>query len=207
MLPTVPPGTVVHNSRMVFLSKAAVFIDGGFFVKVLADLGFPQIDYAKFSDNLCGTNQRLRSYYYDCLPFRSEPPTPEEQERYSNKQSFTDRLELLPRFEVKLGRLAPRGQDRYGKVIFQQKRVDVLFCVDVVRMSWAKLIDRAIIVTGDSDFVPAVIAAKDTGVLVELYYYKSPRPKGPRTHDELIKAVDERSPIDKALIDRSLLTT
>lgn len=188
------------------MPKAGVFIDGGFFNKVLADLGNPSIDYAKFSDNLCDSNERLRSYYYDCLPFRSEPPTPDEQARYSNRQSFINKLELLPRFEVKLGRLAKRGKDQRGKDIFQQKRVDVLFSVDIVRMSWAKLIDRAILVTGDSDFVPAVAAAKDTGVLVELYYYRSPNQWGPRTHEELIKAVDERKPIDQALINNSLLT-
>ncbi len=190
---------------MVNLSKAAFFIDGGFFSKVLGDMGRPQIDYAKFSDNACGQHQRLRTYYYDCLPFRSDTPSIEEQRLYSNKQRFFSKLELLPRFEVKLGRLAPRGNDSYGKPIFQQKKVDVLFSVDVVRMSWAKQIERAIILTGDSDFVPAVTAAKDTGVIVELLYYKSPHERGPSTHDELIKAVDERSEINRTLVDNSLL--
>jgi uncharacterized LabA/DUF88 family protein len=182
------------------LSKAAVFIDGGFFGKVLVDMKLPQIDYAKFSDNLCGGNQRLRSYYYDCLPFRSEPPTPDEQLRYTQKQKFINRLLLSPRFEVRLGRLAKR----YGG--FQQKGVDVLFSVDVVRMSWAKQIERAILITGDSDFIPAVNAAKETGVIVELYYYISPNiGVGPSTHQELIAAVDERNPIDQNLINNSLL--
>jgi uncharacterized LabA/DUF88 family protein len=181
------------------LEKTAVFIDGGFFSKVLGDLGYPKIDYAKFSDNLCGNHQRFRSYYYDCLPFRSDPPTQDEQDKYSNKQKFINRLELLPRFEVRLGRLVKRGSD------FQQKKVDVLFSVDIVRMSWAKMVEREVIVTGDSDFVPAVIAAKESGVLMELYYYKSPHIDGPKTHDELIKTVDERSPIDLDLINRSLL--
>lgn len=187
------------------MPKAAVFIDGGFLLKVLGDMGYPQIDYAKFSDNLCATNQRLRTYYYDCLPFRSEPPTIEEQDRYSKKQSFLNKLELLPRFEIKLGRLAKRGKDSRGRDLFQQKKVDILFSVDVVRMSWAKLVDRVILVTGDSDFVPAVNAAKDVGVLVELYCYKSPHLHGPITHNELIKAVDERNPINQALIDNSLI--
>ena len=177
--------------------KAAVFIDGGFFVKVLGDLGSPQIDYAKFSELICKQNQRLRSYYYDCLPFRSEPPTQHEQTLYSNKQSFINKLQLLPRFEVRLGTLARRFNG------FQQKGVDVLFSVDLVRMSWAKQIEHAIILTGDSDFIPAVNAAKEAGVVVELYYYKSPNPRGPSTHDELIKAVDERSPIDKTIINQA----
>jgi uncharacterized LabA/DUF88 family protein len=181
------------------MEKAGVFIDGGFFGKVLEDFGSPQIDYASFSDNICNGYQRHRSYYYDCLPYRSEPPTVDEQDRYSKKQSFIDRLQLLPRFEVRLGRLAKR---RTGD--FQQKGVDVYFAVDIVHMCLTKRIDRAIIVTGDSDFIPAVNAAKETGAIIELYYYKSPNRRGPRTHDELIKAVDERCPIIQDLIDRSL---
>jgi uncharacterized LabA/DUF88 family protein len=182
------------------LAKAAVFIDGGFFGKVLGDLGNPRIDYAKLSDNLCGNNERLRTYYYDCLPYQSDPPTPEERERYSRKSKWIDKLLLSPRFEVRLGKLARRN---YG---FEQKGVDVLFSVDVVRMSWSKQIDRAIIITGDSDFIPAVNAAKETGVIVALYYYISPNVGvGPSTHQELIRAVDERNPIDQGLINRSLL--
>lgn len=183
------------------MDKAAVFIDGGFFGKVLLDFGSPQIDYALFSDNLCGEYRRHRSYYYDCLPYRSEPPTADEQERYSKKQSFIDKLQLLPRFEVRLGRLARRWNGG-----FQQKGVDVLFSVDVVQMCLTKRIDRAILVTGDSDFLPAVIAAKETEALIELYYYKSPTGRGPSTHDMLIKAVDERTLIDQDLINRSLQT-
>ena len=74
----------------------------------------------------------------------------------------------MPRFEVRLGKLAPRDGE------FEQKGVDVLFSVDIVRMSWAKQIERVILITGDSDFIPAVNAARETGVIVELYYYISP---------------------------------
>jgi uncharacterized LabA/DUF88 family protein len=184
------------------MEKAAVFIDGGFFGKVIEDFGFPKVDYALFSDNVCGDTRRHRSYYYDCLPYRSEPPTAEEQERYSRKQSFLDKLQMLPRFEVRLGRIARRWN---GGVGFQQKGVDVLFAVDIVHMCLSKRIERAILVTGDSDFVPAVVAAKDTDAIIELYYYKSPTGRGPSTHDELIKAVDERTPITQDLISKSLL--
>ena len=159
------------------MDKAAVFIDGGFFAKVLDDMGKPRIDFERLSDIMCEGNRRLRTYYYDCLPYQSDHPTPEERERYSKKSKWLDRLLLLPRFEVRLGRLSPR---------FEQKGVDILFSVDLVRMSWARQIDRAVLITGDSDFIPAVNAAKETGVIVELYYYISPNDGGPSTHQELI---------------------
>ena len=43
--------------------------------------------------------------------------------------------------------------------------------VDLVRMSWDKQIDKAIIVTADSDFNYAIKSAKDAGVIVNLLYY------------------------------------
>ena len=47
-----------------------------------------------------------------------------------------------------------------SKVIFKQKMVDVLLSVDLVRLSWSKQIQAAILVAGDSDYVPAVEAAE-----------------------------------------------
>ena len=77
-------------------------------------------------------------------------------------------LKKIPRFEVKLGRLQKTrdgGQDQYA-----QKGVDMMLGVDLVRMSWDKQIQRAVIITADSDFVYAVQAAKDAGVITQLCY-------------------------------------
>ena len=67
--------------------------------------------------------------------------------------------------------------------------------VDLVRMSWGRQIGKAVMVTGDSDFVPAIEAAKDAGVLVQLYYSRS------AIHDELLMAVDDGFKITKELVD------
>jgi len=58
------------------------------------------------------------------------------------------------------------------------------------------MIGKAVIVTGDSDFVPAIEAAKEAGVLVVLYYSPS------SIHDELLSAVDESVVIDQSLISQ-----
>lgn len=77
---------------------------------------------------------------------------------------------------------------------FIQKRVDIALAVDLVRLSCGRMIQKAVIVTGDSDFVPAIEAAKEAGVLVTLYY--SPT----SIHDELLSAVDECTIINQDLI-------
>jgi len=53
-----------------------------------------------------------------------------------------------------------------------------------------------VIVTGDSDFVPAIEAAKDAGVITSLYYSRK------AVHDELLAAVDERYEMDDVFIDK-----
>jgi uncharacterized LabA/DUF88 family protein len=179
--------------------KAAVLIDGGYLDKALSEIGI-RILFDKFSDKLCqesGEAYRLRTLYYNCLPYQSDPPTEDEKRRYQDAQRFTYALSRLPRFQVRLGKLQkiqdPTSPDGFE---YRQKRVDVLFAVDLVRMSTERQIQKAILVTGDSDVVPAVDVARDRGVEVWLWYCDS---SGSRVHDELITACDERRKITRDL--------
>ena len=80
---------------------------------------------------------------------------------------------------------------------FTQKNVDILLTLDLTRLSVARQIQRAVIVTSDSDFIPAIQAARDAGTIVELYYStKLPYNK------ELLEACDERVAIQQDFIDR-----
>lgn len=181
---------VVKNNDGVYLERAAVLIDGGYIAKILEiEFGRPKIDFYKFSETVCDKYERLRTYYYTCMPYQSSPPTKEERRRFSAMDKFIYTLRKLPRFEVRLGKLGWAGGE------FVQKRVDILLAVDLVRLSWGRQIGKAILVTGDSDFVPAVEAAKDAGILVQLYY--SPT----SIHDELLSTVDESFVITNKLIE------
>lgn len=147
------------------------------------------MDFLKLSERLCSETERLRTYYYNCMPYQSDPPTQEERERYSKAHRFLFTLRRLPRFEVRLGKLSHQGGT------YVQKRVDILLAVDLVRMSWGKQIQRAVLVTGDSDFVPAVQAAKDAGVLTQLHYSRN------AVHDELLDVCDDCFEITPDLIN------
>lgn len=172
-------------------NRAAVFIDGAYLTKILdVDFGKPKIDLARFSDILCGDYERLRTYYYNCMPYQSNPPTEDERRRFASMDKFVYTLRKLPRFEVKLGRLGCVGGE------FIQKRVDIALAADLVRLSCGRMIQKAVLVTGDSDFLPAIEAAKEAGVLVTLYYSQS------SIHDELLSAVDESEMMDQELISQ-----
>ena len=173
--------------------RAAVFIDGGYFDKVLEGLGRLRVDYRTFSDKVAGGTERLRTYYYHCMPYQSNPPTLEERQRHSSMDRFVHLLRLLPRFEVRLGRL------QFINGEFRQKGVDVLLSMDLVELAATGQIAKAVLVTGDSDFAPAARRARDKGVLVQLFY-------SPATyvHTELLQSCDDRTPLDKGFFDDCL---
>jgi uncharacterized LabA/DUF88 family protein len=139
-----------------------------------------------------GGRELLRTYYYDCLPFQSAQPTPDERERFAKRRTFHSSLQRLPRLQVRLGKLARRHDN--GKVRYEQKRVDVLLAVDLVQLAAKHRITDAVLIAGDSDFLPALEVAKDEGVLIHLFHGSTP-------HDELYLCCDERSPINQEFIE------
>jgi uncharacterized LabA/DUF88 family protein len=186
------------------LERAVVMIDIGYFGKVLKYcFDEPRINFEKFSDLICDGRERLRTYVYDCAPYLSSPATEEEIERANNHERFVTSLKRLSKFDVRLGKTARNPHT--GE--FYQKRVDVLLTVDLMRLAWNKHIHTAILVTGDSDFVPAIEAAKDAGILVMIHYRDCYDPQGrpmTRTLDELLDMCDDCIIIDDELIERSV---
>lgn len=67
--------------------------------------------------------------------------------------------------------------------------MDILLAIDLVRLSMRRAIAQAVLVTGDSDFVPAIQIAKDEGVQIILAHAENP-------HESLITSVDQRIRID-----------
>ncbi len=197
------------------MSKIALLIDGGYFDKVksrFADQVYgamPKIDLELLSNNICKkidpAGERFRTYYYDSLPWVGEPPSNPDLQRRQKKQSFLDKIKMLRRFEVRYGRLQKTELtcESCGdkKTKFNQKLVDVLISVDMVSLAWGNIVDSIAILTGDSDFVPAVKAAKEAGAMTCLIF-------DPETyiHNEIKIVCDDRVTIDKDLIDESILS-
>lgn len=179
------------------MGKVAIFIDGGYLDYVFRDCGLPKVDFQKLASLFAGNDEILRTYFYHCLPWQSAAPTPDESRRFGSKQSFFNALSRLDRFDVRLGELAFRGTDRAtSKPIFEQKRVDILLAVDLVLLATKQRIDKAVIVTGDSDFLPAIRSAKNEGVMIHLYHGTG----GNRPHRDLWDAADSRTEITKAML-------
>ena len=176
------------------MDKAIVFVDAGYFSKLLTAFGRPKIDFAKFSDLLCqrASSERLRTLYYDSMPYQSSNPSDIDKNRYASKRKFVSRLNKLPRFEVRLGKLQRIGD------AFRQKGVDTLLAIDLTRYAWRGVIQKAIVIAGDRDFVPAIKEARFAGVIVQIYYSRA---ESTFLSDELLEASDEQFEINKELLD------
>jgi uncharacterized LabA/DUF88 family protein len=181
------------------VSRIANFIDGAYLQYLLRnEFGSSKINFSLLATKMAGSREILRTYYYDCLPYQSATPTQEEKERFGKKQKFLASLEKNPRFEVRLGKLEYRGRKVDGSPIFEQKRVDILMGVDLALLAAKHQIVDAAILAGDSDFLPAIQAAKPEGVVIHLFH-------GTNTHNDLLQACDERTRIDQGFIDSILM--
>lgn len=147
-------------------NRVAIFIDGSNFYHGCRN-ALPRgtnIDFEAFARKLVGQRQLVRIYFYTAVVRREDG-----EERYIDQQRFLERLNHLDYFQVKLGRLMPRG----NTVV--EKGVDINIAVDMLKYAYSNAYDTAILVSGDGDFATAVEAAKDLGKHVENAYFKMGR--------------------------------
>ncbi len=152
--------------------RAAIFIDGGYFLSLMKNHEIVP-KYSELADYLLKPLRKsvqldlLRCYFYYCAPWMSTEPTESEKRRMEEHEDFMREILSLERWSVRLGKLQRRWDGK--KEYFEQKRVDVLLSVDMVRHSAAGHIQHVILVAGDSDFVPAIEATKESGATVTLW--------------------------------------
>ena len=175
-----------------------IFIDGSNFYHGMKetfgkDAG---IDFTKLIEKLVmwkfrpqDSYELKRTYYYNA-PLKKE----ENEARYKDQQRFFDRLNHIPLFEIKLGRLEKRPDNT--KV---EKGVDIQIATDMIYFAFKDLYDIAILVSGDGDFTPAVARVKETGKQIINAFF----PEGKSYH--LLKECDYFLPLDESFLQDSLL--
>ena len=86
------------------MARLAIFIDGGYLAKLAEHHFRVWVDFEKLSsearDRIAASTQEpldlLRTYFYDCLPYQSDPPSDEEARRFGGKgASFRDYIVRL----------------------------------------------------------------------------------------------------------------
>lgn len=183
------------------MARLAIHIDGAYAGKLAENEFRTWFDYEKLSGKIKSTIASqtqepldlVRTYFYDCLPYQSDPPTSDEARRFGNRRKFFHALRQLANYSVREGRLEYRGVDGAGKPIFQQKRTDLMIGLDMALLAAKHQVTHLALFSGDSDLLPAVEAAKQEGVVVWLVH-------GPaHTYaNDLWTAADNRMIVDRA---------
>ncbi|HEY78163.1 MAG TPA: NYN domain-containing protein [Dehalococcoidia bacterium] len=161
--------------------RVAIFIDGSNLYHALrSNFGRYNLNYAKFTNKLCGERRLLRTYYYNVLQDPSQRP-----DVYREQREFLDILRQTPYLEVRL------GSTKIAQGIPVEKGIDVMLATDLLYFAWHDFYDVAILVSGDADFAYALQAVKNVGKHVEVAYFESGVSK------DLLDIADKRYLLDQ----------
>jgi uncharacterized LabA/DUF88 family protein len=140
--------------------RVMIFIDGNnLYHELKGHFGRSDLDFAKFCQKLAGRRTLVRTYYYN-----ASVDSDREPDRHSRQLKFFRSLQRLPYFELRLGRLVYFDWPKQPPI---EKGVDVKLSTDMVVHAFRNSYDTAILVSGDTDYSPALQAVKDQGKHVE----------------------------------------
>jgi uncharacterized LabA/DUF88 family protein len=165
--------------------RTIIMIDGGH-LRVIAGRHFqysPDL-IEDIAHHCVGDDERLiRILYYDCAPYQGTVKLPVSGNDWEFKGSdvWLKFLAQKDLFAVRLGILKFRGWKPKSQPVastnlsdadftpnFEQKGVDMRIGMDVASYSVGRLVDRIILITADTDCVPAMKLARKNAVQVVL---------------------------------------
>jgi uncharacterized LabA/DUF88 family protein len=159
--------------------RTAILIDGGHLrVKAQRAKKVYDPDYIERVAHACLASDEalLRILYYDCAPYCGEVrlPVSGNKTMFAKPGDWLHQLAQKDLFAVRRGVLKFRGwvpkkipttprelHDADFQPVFEQKGVDMRIGLDVAIYSAARLVDRLILVSGDTDCIPAMKQARN----------------------------------------------
>ena len=185
--------------------KTVVLIDGGYLRACARYAGknYDNLFIEKFS-KLCavGNEYLMRVMYYDSPQFRGKVqlPVSGKQTTFQASDQWLRDLAKLERFAVRKGTIGFRGwkpkaipiagvalTDADFSPVFEQKGVDMRVGLDIATISDRKTAERIVLVSGDTDMIPAMKHARKAGVEVALVQLPTPTNT---LHDNLLAHAD-----------------
>lgn len=130
----------------------AIYIDGGNLYRSLKNLGIPQksmrVDYSAFMQDLVGDRILVSKRYYVGI-VRNADNTEKGEQMVKSQQKFLEYLRTEG-FDIKPGKIM------YDDGKIREKGVDVKLSVDLVIGAVDNLYDTAIVISSDTDLIPAI---------------------------------------------------
>lgn len=180
------PGAAMLGGLSMSRPKVVVMIDGGH-LRVLTKKAKKHYnpDYIEKVAHACvdSTEDLQRILYYDCAPYQGtvKLPVTNEEMTFSGSDHWLRELAAKDLFAVRRGVLKFRGfkpkkipiaaealTDADFKPDFEQKGVDMRIGLDIANFAAGRHVDRIILVSGDTDCLPAMKHARINGLQIAL---------------------------------------
>jgi uncharacterized LabA/DUF88 family protein len=112
---------------------------------------------------------------------------------YEHSTSFIEKLQSRDLVAIRKGTLVLKGTDKDNKGIFAQKQVDMLLGLDIAHVSYNKLVDRILVLTCDTDLIPAMKIARTNRAQVIWGCCPDTQPYTPmalKKHSDFVRQID-----------------
>lgn len=189
--------------------RVALLIDGGHLRVLVRRATQHQYtpDYIEKVAHACllPDEELYRAFYYDCAPYNGTTTLPVSGavHRFTGSAAWLDNLASKDLFAVRLGVLKFRGfkvathpqpnqplTDADFKADFEQKGVDMRIGLDIATLSGLACVDRIVLITNDTDCIPAMKHGRKSGIQVALMAFP-----GQRVAPELLHHADFHRPL------------
>lgn len=133
--------------------KIAIFIDGSNFYSKLKELRIKHTSHFDFNGFILSLTKGIKSVYtgYYVGQVRKEKNNPKSELLYSHQQKLFAHLQTnIPDIKI------IRGHIQNYNGIYKEKGVDVRLALDLYSLAIENKYDKAILISSDSDLVPAV---------------------------------------------------
>lgn len=142
--------------------KCIIFIDGSNFFFKLKDLKLHNLlnfDFSSFAKMLAGEDGEVVYATYYVGKIRTDG-TEKTQRLFDNQQRLLGHLKKHS-FKYSLGYLMKNDG------VYHEKGVDVNIAVDMLVATYENLCNRIVLVSSDTDLLPAISKAKEKGKVIE----------------------------------------
>lgn len=143
-------------------TRIFIIIDGSNFYHRLKELKIKNtlnFHYQKFANKFINKKGRLILAKYYIGAIRTEPNNKKSHELRRNQKILFNNLRKHG-FEIGFGHMLKT--DKY-----HEKGVDVLIAVDMLIGAYENLYDKIILISSDTDLIPAIAKAREKGKIIE----------------------------------------
>jgi uncharacterized LabA/DUF88 family protein len=159
--------------------RAFILIDGNNFYHRLKELNFSNLlnfDYEKFSQFLLGKRSLVAKNYY-IGAIREERDNPKSKELMRGQRILTGKLQNQG-WQIEFGHMLKTDG-------YHEKGVDVQIAVDLLIGAYENLYDCAILVSSDTDLIPALIKTRSMKKKIEYIGFSHKPSYGLITHSDI----------------------